>query len=57
MPGAGDEPGGVPGGARGELVPLQQEDVAHAERGQVVGDAAADDATTDDDDVGARRQL
>ena len=54
--GAGDQACGVPGGPRRELVLLDQEDVADAELGQVVGNGAADDAATDDDDACTGRQ-
>ena len=46
-----DQPGGVPGGAAGQLPALEQHDVGHAAQGEVVGDAAADDAAADDDDA------
>ena len=46
-------PGGVPRGARGELVALDQHRVGPAEMAQVVGDGRADDAAADDDDTGA----
>ena len=45
------EPGGVPGGARGQPVALEQHDVLPAHVGQVIGDRAADDAAADDDDA------
>src|SRR5688572_17627855 len=47
-----DEPGGMPGGAAGELALLEQHDVAHAELGEVVGDARPDNAAARDDDAG-----
>ncbi len=47
-----DEPGGMPGRARGQLVALEQHDVAPAGAGEVVGDRAADDAAADDDAAG-----
>ena len=47
-----DEPGGVPGRAARELLALEQDDVAPAELDEVIGDAAAGDAATDDDDAG-----
>ena len=50
-----DQSGGVPRGAVGELVLLEQHDVGLAHRGQVVGDAAADDAAADDHDPCLRR--
>ena len=51
------QPGGVPGGARGQAVALEQDDVLPAHVGQVVGDGAADDAAADDDDAGAIRNV
>ena len=50
------EPGGVPGGTRGQALALEQDDVRPAAAGQVVGDAAPDDAAADHDDVGALGQ-
>ena len=38
-------------GPVGELVLLEQHDIGLAHRGEVVGDAAADDAATDDHDA------
>ena len=52
-----DQTGGVPGGAAGQLALLEQHDVGEAELGQVVGDAGADHAAADDDDLGAVGQL
>jgi hypothetical protein len=43
-----DQPGSVPGGAAGQLFPLQQHHVAPAELGQMVGDRAADHSAADD---------
>ena len=43
-----DQPGRVPGGARGELALFEQHDVGDAEFGEVVGDAGADHPTADD---------
>src|SRR5689334_21179698 len=40
---------GMPGGAAGELVALQQQDIPPAQLGEVVSSAAADDAAADDD--------
>src|SRR5262249_2509362 len=51
-----DEAGGVPRGAAGDVAALQQEHVAPAELGEVVGDAAAGDAPADDDDARVRRE-
>lgn len=44
------EAGGVPGGARGEAVALEEHAV-DAQVGEVVGDRGADDAAADDDDA------
>ena len=52
-----DEAGGVPRRTAGELMPLQHEDVVHAEQGEVVGDGAAHHPATDDDHLGPRGQL
>src|ERR1700730_2810625 len=46
----------MPGCAAGELALFEQDNVGEAELGQVVGDAGADDAAADDDDVGAIRK-
>ena len=43
---------GVPGRAGRQLAPLQQDDVGPARLREVVQDAGADDAPTDDDDLG-----
>ncbi len=51
-----DETGGVPRGAGGEPVPFQDDDIGPAEMGEVVGDAAPDDAAADDDHPGPARQ-
>ena len=45
-----DEPRGVPRGALGQAVLLEQHDVGLAHRRQVVGDAATEDAAADDHD-------
>ena len=55
--GAGDQSGRVPRGPGREVVPLDEDDVGDAERAEVVGDAAADHAPTDDDDAGPRRKV
>ena len=47
------EPRRVPGGARGEAIALEEDDVLPAHVAEVIGDGAADDAATDDDDAGA----
>jgi hypothetical protein len=47
---SGHQARGVPGGARGELVTLEQDHVGAAHVSQVVGDGAADHAAADDDD-------
>ena len=49
----GDEAGGVAGRAAGQLGLLDQQHVAPARRGQVVGDAAAGDTAADHDDLRA----
>ena len=49
---ASDEPGGMPRRATGELVLFQQQDIFPAEPGQMISDAAADNAAPDDDDRG-----
>ena len=43
----------MPRGTVGELMLLEQHDVVLAHLGEPVGDAAAEDATADDDDAGA----
>ncbi len=48
--------GGVPGGAGGELVALEQQHVP-ARVGEVIRDRATDDAAADDDDARARRKI
>ena len=52
-----DQPGRVPRRTRRELALLEQHHVGPAELREVVGDAGADDATADDDDLRAVRQL
>ena len=47
-----DQPGGVPGRARGQPALLEQEHVGPAELAQMIGHRAADDAAADDDDAG-----
>ena len=47
-----DQAGGVPGRAAGELLAFQEDHVAPAELGQVIGDGATDHTPADDD--GAR---
>ncbi len=51
------ETGGVPGRPARQLVLLEQDHVAPAEPGQVVGQAAAGGAAPDDRDLGFRRHL
>src|SRR5271165_2359582 len=48
-----DQAGRVPGGAAGQLPLLEQEHVGPAQLGEVVADAGADHAATDDHDPGA----
>ena len=52
-----DQSGGVPGGATGQLALLDQHHVGEAELGQMVGDAGADHAASDDDGVRAIGQF
>lgn len=47
----------MPGGSRRELLPLQENDVSQAPQGQMKGDAASDNAATDDDDLRLLRNL
>src|SRR5205823_11136540 len=49
---APDQSGGVPGGAAGNFVLFEQHDIRPAEFGEVIRNAAANDATADDDDPG-----
>ena len=49
---APDQPGGVPGGAASKSILLQQDDVLPAEFGEMIGDAAPNDAAADDDNFG-----
>src|SRR6516164_8495091 len=49
------QPRRVPRGARGQPVPLQQDDVRHAQVRQVIGDRSTDDAAAHDDDSRAVR--
>ena len=46
-----DASGRLARGARGELVPLEEDDVRYAEGGEVVGDARAHDSAADDHDL------
>ena len=50
-PEAAHEARGVPGGATGQRVAFQQDDVGPAQLSEVVGDAGTHDAATDDDDL------
>ena len=47
-----NQTGSVPGGAAGQLVLLEQHDILPAQFGEVIRDAAANNATADDDDFG-----
>jgi hypothetical protein len=47
----------MPRGAGRERVALEQHHVGTPEMSEVIGDAAADDPTTDDDDSGTVREL
>ncbi len=49
---AANQSGGVPRRAAGQLVLFQQHDVLPSEFGEMIGNAAPDDATADDDDFG-----
>ena len=51
----GDETGRVPGGACRQLVLFEKKDVGASALRQVIGDGAADDASTDDDDFNCIR--
>ena len=48
----GNETGRVPGGARGQALAFQQDNICPAELGQVIGHRGADDAAADDDGAG-----
>ena len=50
------QPGGVPGGAAGQPVALEQHDIGAALGCQVIGHRGADDAAADDDDPGPGRE-
>ena len=50
----GDLPRGVPGGARGQLGFLQKHNIGPALVGEVVGDTAAHDAASDNDNPRGR---
>ena len=50
-----DQAGGMPGRAAREPLAFEQQHVGAAAFGQMVGNAAADDAAADDDDVRLRR--
>ena len=50
-----DEPGGMPGRARGELVLLEDDDVGAMIAGEVISSGAADDAAADHHDIGMAR--
>ena len=56
-PEAGHQARGVPRGAGGEAVALEQDHVGPAGMGEVVGDGAADHAPADDDDAGTVGEL
>ena len=53
----GDQPGGMPGGAGGEPLAFEQDDVGPSELGEVIGHRAADDAAADDDHPCLLRKL
>ena len=46
-----DKPGGVPSRAAGQLLPLQQDDIANAGFRQMIGNRGADDSAADDDNL------
>jgi len=50
--GRGDEPCRMPGGAGGQLIPLQHQDVRPAGLGEVIGRRGADDAAPDNNGAG-----
>ena len=52
-----DQSSRVPGCARGQLIALEENDVAPPELGQVIGGAGAGYAASDDDDLGMFWQL
>jgi hypothetical protein len=52
-----DEPGGMPGGAAGQLLALEQYHVAHSKFAKMVGHRAADDAAANDDDARMRGEV
>ena len=56
-PRGGDEPGRVPGSPRGQFVTLDEQHVAPSPKRKVVGNAAANDASTDDDYASRRGQF
>ena len=49
----GREPGRPRGGLRPEVVAVEEDDVAHAALGQMIGGAGAESARSDDDDLGS----
>ena len=51
-----DKSGGMPGGARGQLLALEEHHVGDAELGEMIGERGADDAAANDHDVGSGRQ-
>jgi hypothetical protein len=52
-----DEARRVPGGAAGQLLALEKDDVFPAELDEVIGNAAADDPSPNDDYLGSRGNL
>ena len=50
-----NQPGGMPCGARGQLLTFQKDNVLPAHLGQMIGHRAARDATADDDSAGFGR--
>ena len=47
-----NQTGGVPGGTAGQLVLLEQHDILPAQFGEVIRNAAANNAAPNDDDLG-----
>ena len=52
-----DQPGGMPGGAAGELLAFEQHHIGPAPQREVVGHAATYDAPADDDNLGTTWQI
>ena len=52
-----DQPRRVPGRARGQLAPLDEQHVGQPHRAEMIGDRRADDSSADNHDLGRRRQF